>query len=94
MSLASIPEDLPVDEQYLNSLSTCLLNACFLPDTLLGTSDLAGDETDKHPGICGAHTPVEKTDNKNMSKSDTLIPVSEMNRAETITKREIICLSM
>lgn len=83
-----------MDEQYLNSLSTCLLNACFLPDTLLGTSDLAGDETDKHPTICGAHTPVGKTDNKNVSKSATLIPVSEMNRAETITKREIICLSM
>ena len=83
-----------MDEQDLNSLSTCLLNAYFLPDTLLGTSDLAGDETVKHPSVCGAHTPVGKTDNKNMSKSATLIPVSEMNRAEIVTEGEIICLSM
>lgn len=82
-----------MDEQDLHSLSTCLLNACFLPDTLLGTPDLAGDKTDKRPGVCGAYTPVGKTDNKNMSESAALIPVSKMNRAETITKGEITCLS-
>lgn len=57
---------------------------------LCHTHSLIVDETDKSPCVHRAHILEEKTNNTENEQSDTLILISWVNIAESITDQEVL----